>query len=71
MWLPNPTTLSRMVCLNPNTTATETIITANPMATPMVAMRIAGFETFRLSSLSLYIFLAMNKGKFNVMNGIR
>ena len=42
MWLPKPTTLSRMVCLKPKMTETVTIITAKPTATPMVAMRMAG-----------------------------
>ncbi len=55
-----------MVCLKPNTTQTDTIITANPTATPAVAMRIAGRDTFRLSPLSLYMRFAMNRGKFNV-----
>ena len=64
MSLPNPTTLSRMVCLKPSTTATETSITARPRATPMVAIRIAGRLTFCPSPSPLYIFLAMNNGKF-------
>lgn len=46
IWLPKPTTLSRIVCLKPRITLTVTIITARPMATPAVAMRMAGLATF-------------------------
>ena len=35
------------------TTLTDTIITARPMATPAVAMRIAGFDTMRCPSFLL------------------
>ncbi|CUQ58923.1 Uncharacterised protein [Segatella copri] len=38
IWLPNPITLSRMVCLNPSTTHTDIIIMASPIATPAVAI---------------------------------
>ena len=42
MWLPNPMTLSRMVCLNPNTTERDMMMTESPMATAATAMRMAG-----------------------------
>ena len=45
-------------------TETETSITASPRATPTVAIRIAGRLTFCPSPSPLYIFFAMNKGKF-------
>ena len=56
---PNPITLAWMVCLKPNTTHTETIITARPIATPAVAMEMAGRDTLCLSPLSPYILFAM------------
>ena len=49
MWEPKPMTLSWMVCLKPKTTLTEIIMTARPMATPAMAIRTAGLETFCLS----------------------
>ena len=45
--------LSRMVRLNPNTTQIDTIITARPMATPRVAIRIAGRLTMYFTPWSL------------------
>ena len=57
-----------MVCLNPITTETVIIITARPIATPAVAMRIAGRLTLVPVSLLLYIFLAMNKGRFTFLS---
>ena len=64
MWLPKPMTLSRIVFLKPRTTLTDIIITASPIATPIVAMRIAGRDTFFLSSLVPYILCERNNGKF-------
>ena len=52
IWLPKPITLSRIECLNPSTTPTDTIITASPMATPMVAIVMAGRDTCRCPLLS-------------------
>ena len=49
---PKPTTLSRMECLKPSTTQTDTNMTAKPMATPNVAIRMAGRDTLRRSSFS-------------------
>ena len=40
------------------------IITARPMATPMVAMWMAGRLTLRRSPLSLWMRRAMNNGRF-------
>ena len=49
---PNPMTLFLTSLLNPMTTATAIIITANPMAIPAIAMRTAGRETCFPPSLS-------------------
>lgn len=47
--------------------ATERIIAAMPIATPVVAIRIDGVETFRfLLSFEKCILLAMNNSKFNL-----
>ena len=40
---PQATTLSRTSCLKPITTATDTIMTASPIAMPSIAMRTAGW----------------------------
>ena len=42
---PQATTLSRTSCLKPITTATDTIMTASPIAMPSIAMRTAGLDT--------------------------
>ena len=60
----NPITLPLTSCLNPTTIATDIIIIANPKATPKVAIRIAGGETFFLPSLLKCIFFAINSSKF-------
>ena len=61
---PKPITLSRTSCLKPITTATDTIITASPMAMPNMAMRTAGLDTSFPPSLLRYTRLAIKSFQF-------
>ncbi len=56
---PKPITLSRISFLKPVTMAMAIIITANPKATPMRAIRIIGLETTFSFSLEKAILCAI------------
>ena len=68
-------TLLRTSFLNPITMATERIMTVNPNAMPVIAMRMAGGVTFRPSSEPKLILLAKKSSRFMIdvaaSNGLR
>ncbi len=61
---PNPTTFSRISFLKPVRMATESIITARPLAMPIMAITFIGLENDVPSILPLIRRCAMKYGRF-------
>ena len=64
IWDPNPTTFSLISCLKPVSIDTASIITARPIAMPIMAMTFMGREKDVSSRLPLMSLCAMKYGKF-------